>query len=66
MFDDMTPALQKKLQTAVRAAGAIAVARGMSVEDAFRFVGETLLDHPDPEIQDYLTWLDRQHRRDLH
>ena len=37
----------------------------LGVWEAFRFVGETLLDSPDPDIQRYLQWLDNQHRRDL-
>jgi hypothetical protein len=59
--------LARKMQRVVSEAGAIAIARGLSVDEAVRFVGEALLDSKDPHIVAYVQWIlndSGQHRRD--
>jgi hypothetical protein len=57
ILDGMSPTLWKKLEAVIRDAGAIAVARRMSAEEAVRFIGQTVSDSRDPDVWAALQWL---------
>jgi hypothetical protein len=53
----MDPTLWKKLEAVIREAGAIAVTRRMSAEEAVRFIGQTVCGSRDPDVQAAVQWL---------
>jgi hypothetical protein len=65
MLNDMDPALQKKLQSAIDHAAAIARARDMDLAETLQLVADFLINSPDPDIRAFQERHNRQVRKDL-